>query len=82
MLVRTSSGLPSSKETFAVRSKRFTDEKKRSGPRAWAGRTLFSTTVIEEVEELAYSQLNVSIDTTAKTKTMARAVSTMQQQHC
>jgi hypothetical protein len=36
--------------------------------------------VIEEVEELAYSQLNVSIDTTVKT--MARAVSTMQQQHC
>lgn len=36
--------------------------------------------VIEEVEELAYAQLNVSIDTTVKT--MARAVSAMQQQHC
>jgi hypothetical protein len=38
--------------------------------------------VIEEVEGLAYSQLSmsqVSIDTTVKT--MARAVSTMQQQH-
>jgi hypothetical protein len=94
-----------------------TDEKKRSGPSAWAGpaRSLFSASgegslekemrtlaakvpdshfllmmktegveelrpVIEEVEELAYAQLNVSIDTTVKT--MARAVSAMQQQHC
>jgi hypothetical protein len=36
--------------------------------------------VIKDVEELAYAQLNVSIDTTVKT--MARAVSAMQQQHC
>jgi hypothetical protein len=35
---------------------------------------------IENVEELAYAQLNVSMDATVKT--MARAVSAMQQQHC
>ncbi len=35
---------------------------------------------IEEVEEVAYSQLEVSIDTVVKT--MTRAVSAMQQEHC
>jgi len=93
-----------------------TDEKKRSGPSAWAGRALFSGSssegsleremkavaarvpdahfllmmkseadeamrpVIEEVLDLAYAQLSVSID--AAVKTMARAVSAMQQEHC
>jgi len=36
--------------------------------------------VIEDVEELAYAQLNVLIDATVKA--MGRAVSAMQQQHC
>ena len=94
-----------------------TDEKKRSGPGAWAGRALFPGSgssegsleremkalaarvpdahfllmmkseadeemrpVIEEVLDLAYAQLSVSID--AAVKTMARAVSNMQQEHC
>jgi len=94
-----------------------TNEKKRSGPSAWAGHTFFSTSggyegslekemkalaarvpdahfllmmksegdeelrpAIEDVEELAYSQLEVSIDTVVKT--MTRAVSAMQQEHC
>lgn len=93
------------------------DEKKRSGPSAWAGRALFSGStnsegfleremkalaarvpdahfllmmqseaneelrpVIEEVLDLAFAQLNASIDTVVKT--MVRAVSTMQQEHC
>jgi hypothetical protein len=92
------------------------DEKKRSGPSAWAGRALFSGSssegfleremkalaarvpdahfllmmqseaneelrpVIEEVLDIAFAQLNASIDTVVKT--MVRAVSTMQQDHC